>query len=121
LQRIRIVLVDLKPQLLRDLTSALLGADPALEVTRELDSAAGLASELRKRGADIVLLGLPNGDFPPEYRELLDEFPRMTLLGIASEGRRGFLYRMEPNLVPIGELDPDRLLSVIKEAARTPG
>jgi len=118
LQRIRIVLVDLRPQLLHDLTRALLSAEPTVEVTRELDSCADLASEVRRSGADLVLLGLANGDFPPECRRLLDEFPRVKLLGIASEGRRGFLYRMEPNLVPIGELDPNRLLSVIKEAAR---
>lgn len=121
MQQIRIVLVGIKPLLLRDLTRALLSAEPAVEVTRELESFAGLASEVRRSGAHLVLLGLANGDFPPECRELLDEFPRMTLLGIASEGRRGFLYRMEPHLVPIGELDPDRLLSVIKEAAGTAG
>jgi DNA-binding NarL/FixJ family response regulator len=114
---IRIVLVAIKPLLLQDVTRALLTADDGVEVTRELDSPAELAEELRADSADLVLLGLANGEFPPECRALLREFPRMTLLGIASEGRRGFLYRLEPHLVPIGELDPERLLSVIKEAA----
>jgi len=117
LPRIRVVLVAIKPLLLHDITRALLSADESVEITRELDSSAELGEELRAGAADLVLVGLGNGDFPPEWRRLLEEFPRVTLLGIASDGRRGFLYRMEPNLVPIGELDPDRLLSVIKEAA----
>ena len=118
---IRIVLVAMKPLLLQDVTRALLTADEGVEITRELASSAQLAEEHRADAPDLVLLGLGNGEFPPECRALLHEFPRMTLLGIASEGRRGFLYRLEPHLVPIGELHPERLLSVIKEAAGTAG
>jgi DNA-binding NarL/FixJ family response regulator len=118
LQRIRIVLVEIEPPLLLDSTRQLLSRDPDLDVVEHVDSRGELVERVRRTGADLVLLGLADGEFPPECAELLQELPRTKVLGMASEGRRAFLYELRPHVVPIGELDRRRLISVVKEAAR---
>jgi DNA-binding NarL/FixJ family response regulator len=118
LQRIRVVLVAIEPALLRDSTRQLLSADPEVDVVKDVESPGALVEEVRRTGVDLVLLGLANRNFPEEAHDLLREFPRMKVLGLAAEGRRAFLYETQPHVVPMGELDGDRLVRVVKEAVR---
>ena len=114
---IRILLVELRPNLLRDVTETFVGRADDLEILGHLDSRDRLTAEVRRQDADLVVLGLADAEFPPECRELLDERPRMKVLGIAGEGRRAFLYEFQPRVVPLGELDHERLLWAVREAA----
>lgn len=114
---IHVLLVELEPLLLRDITKYFLRRH-GVEIVGHLESRSALVDHVRRSRADTVVLGLPDGDFPEECRELLDRYPRMKVLGVAAEGRRGFLYELRPQKVPLGELDPKRLLDAIRSAVQ---
>jgi DNA-binding NarL/FixJ family response regulator len=116
LECIRVLLVELEPLLLRDITTNFLRRD-GVDVVGRLPSREALADQVARARAEIVVLGLAGTEFPPECRELLVRYPRMKVLGVAAEGRRGFLYELRPHKVPLGELDPKRLLDAIRDAS----
>lgn len=115
------MLMAIEPPLLRDSTRELLNADPEIELVEGVDSGAALVEEARRTGVDLVVMGLRDREFPFEAQELLSEFPATKVLGIASEGRRAFSYEMRPQVIPLGELDGNRLVELVKEAARGAG
>jgi DNA-binding NarL/FixJ family response regulator len=113
------VLMAIEPPLLRDSTRELLSSDPEIELVEDIDTGVALVEEARRAPVDLVVMGLRDREFPDEVGELLSESPATKVLGIGSEGRRAFSYEMRPQVIPIGELDGERLVELVKEAARS--
>lgn len=64
--------------------------------------------------ADVVVAGLPNADLPEDYLPLFHTKPRVRLLGVSADGRRGFLYVLRPQWSELGELSPSGLIDAIR-------
>jgi DNA-binding NarL/FixJ family response regulator len=116
LQRIRIVVIGL-PQILRDVITDIVADQPDMEVVGDLreDETPAMVEDLA--GSFVAMRVGPSGELPDIGTSLLERRARgLRILGLSSEGRTGFLYELRPNLVAIGEVSPDRLLSVIRAA-----
>jgi DNA-binding NarL/FixJ family response regulator len=105
------LLIDV-PRLLREIVLvALAGADD-IDLVGELGADSAPAA-LNAGPADFAMLG---GDDAQLIGDLLAVAPRLKLLTVIDDGRDAALYELRPQKVELGELSPERLVSIIREA-----
>jgi hypothetical protein len=66
---------------------------------------------------DVIVTGADDADPVSVYR-LLEANPTLRVLTVSPDGRGAFLSEVGPNRVSLGEASPQKLLTVIREAAR---
>lgn len=112
--RIRVLVAEVSG-VLRDIIDATLSAQPDIEV---LTSGAN-ASAVRVMNVehpDVVVIGLGESDVPEAIEELFGRHPHARVLGIASDGRHAYMHELRPHRVSLGELSPEQLVQVIRQA-----
>ena len=109
----RILLVGLTG-VLADILRQLVGSQPDLAWAGDRKDTEDLVSAVESTDAGFVLLALPCGEVPRECDEVLSRNPRVRMLAVEDDGRRGFLYELRPQRVPLGILDPDQILAAIR-------
>jgi len=112
-RRTRILLVEMTGMLC-DILAAVLSAEPDMEVVGVLSSRGKLRATVAETKADVVVLALEDSELPEDCGRLLHAHPRMRVLGVASDGRRGFLYELRPLKASLGELSPQGLVETIR-------
>ncbi len=111
-RRIRIVLFDVRGLLLGIVKRATTQSD--VEIVLESSSMSELPT-LAAAEPDVVILG---EDEPSLAARLLEELPTVKVLGVALDGREAVLYELRPQRVELGEISPEKLASVIRDAAK---
>lgn len=106
--------------MLRDIVESLLRSQRDMYIAGELPARDGLSDAIGRARPDVVLLGLPSGDVPPFYNELLYAHPTLRLLAVTGDGRSAYRYELRPQRSPVGEVSPQGLLDAIRAAARGP-
>jgi hypothetical protein len=86
----------------------------------QLDHEAGEPDELSlailDSGADLVIAGCEAVD-EAEFGRLLRERPKAKVLAVVGDGRRSYLYQLRAHSMPLGEMSPERMLTVLTTAA----
>jgi DNA-binding NarL/FixJ family response regulator len=113
--RTRVVLVDM-PTLLRGIVREVLAPAADVELVGEFPESAGLAAAVEETEADVVVVGGALGDGGP-VRRLLEAHPRVRVLAIAADGRRGTVFLLAPEREPLGEVSPEVLLEAVRREA----
>ena len=116
-RRTRILLVEM-PRILCDILADVLSAEPDMEVVGVLSGRGKLRATVAKTRADVVVLALGDSRLPEDCGRLLRAHPRIRVLGVTSEGRRGFLFGLRPLKASLGELSPQRLVNAIRTTDR---
>ncbi len=116
---IRVMVVTV-PRMLRDIIIKLLTRHDDIDVADDVRDVDELIDQMRRKPADVVVLGLEESEMPEIGRVLLDEYPEIALLGVASDGRKVFLYELRPYKVPLGEISPEELANVIQQRRSSP-
>lgn len=116
-QRIRVVLAGM-PRMLRDVFSQVLADQPDMEVVGDLTDIIDLRAVAGQTRSDVAILGLHDSGFPGICTHLLDEHPRLKILGVTPDGRRAYLYELRPSKIPVGDVSPAGVLAAIREAVR---
>src|SRR5437764_1053147 len=80
------------PRMLSDILADVLSAEPDMEVVGVLSSRGKLRATVAETRADVVVLALGDSRLPKDCGRLLRAHPRLRVLGVTSEGRRGFLF-----------------------------
>jgi DNA-binding NarL/FixJ family response regulator len=116
----RIVLVGQGlPRILRDLVREIIHSEPDMEIVEELaemdvvDTAEVVSKVLHAR-AHLLLVGTPDSQLADTCTRLLDDYPKLRVLGISTEGRSGFVSELRPDGVSVGELSPRALIAAIR-------
>jgi DNA-binding NarL/FixJ family response regulator len=112
---IRVLIVDM-PRMLREIVRRSVEADGDFVVVGELDDMATVVEAAEHTDAQFVLADLGVTE-PAGVERLLEVLPQVKVLGIARDGRQGFLYELRPQRIPLGELSPETLLDVMRGAA----
>lgn len=105
--------------MLCDIIADVLMREPDMEVLGTLPSRTGLRATVGEMAADVVVLGLEDSELPKDCGELLQAHPQIRVLGVSSDGRRGFLYELRPLKASLGELSPQGLVEAIRTSGRT--
>lgn len=113
---IRVLLADM-PRMMRDIIRDITSSHKDIDVIAELAHRDELTKTAIRTRADVVVVGKAAGDGHEDYRDLLRKRPRLKILAISADGRRGFLHELQPRVVPLGEVSPDSLIEAIRGSA----
>jgi DNA-binding NarL/FixJ family response regulator len=110
---IRVLLVDM-PRMMREIVATVVGAEPDLELVGEIEGPETLTAGARRTRPDLVIAGADPA-LGHLSRQLLGGHPRLRILEVDVEGRRGYLYELSPRRRSLGELSPKSLLAVARQ------
>ena len=120
---VRVVLATMPP-LLGAIIRETLARDGDLEIVSEVATLAEIASAVERAGADIAVLGVAPDEWvelSDPLRNLLAQHPRLTIIGIARNGRTGYVYRLQPRGVVINDISPTSLAAAIRSVTAAGG
>ena len=112
---IRILLLGM-PTMLRSIIRGITADQPGLEIVGEASQATEWSSLIREARPDVVIMEVTGAAGTDLARELLEEYPRVKVLGLSADGRRGVLHELRPHRVPLGELSPESLIEAIRRS-----
>lgn len=104
------------PSTIRDALKEVLADQADMQVVNELSDPVEVLLAVGQTGTDVVILGMEDRKLPGIASHLLDQYPHLKILAISTDGRHLFLYELRPELAPIGEMEPHRLIRAIREA-----
>jgi chemotaxis response regulator CheB len=114
----RIVLVGM-PTMLHDLVKEIIANEPDMQIVDELpeaeagDEANVLLRVVRAR-ADVLVIGGSAGELPEKGLRLLHAYPKLRVLGVSSDGRRGFIAHLRADGKAVGDFRPHDLVDAIR-------
>ena len=111
------VLVFGIPELLREIVIRLLAEEPDIDIIAPGKVATGLTEALQRYAPDVLVVGYAvsrNGSDGPRA-ELFSTDLRLKVITVADDGRSGYLYRLRPERVPLGELSSECLANAVRE------
>lgn len=118
--QIRVLLGEM-PRMMRDVFTQVISEQADMQVVGELANGVGLLLAAGQTKADVVIMSLQDSEMPGIASHLLNEYPSLKVLGVATNGRKAFLYHLRPEKVPVGEVSPEGLLTVIRSAVHAHG
>jgi DNA-binding NarL/FixJ family response regulator len=112
------------PRILRDLVREIIQTEPDIEVVEELTEVdlvdtSDLVTRVILARAHLLLVGTPDSELVETCTRLLNNYPRLRILGISAEGRRGFVSELRPHGAAVGELSPETLIAAIRGSSAT--
>ena len=111
----RILIVDM-PHLLRDIVRTAVSFDSKITVVGEVPADAEVAERIAETDAGFVVCGDELDDWLGPM-PLLDRFPRLRVLEVASDSATGVLYELSPSRKRIGPLSAQLLVETIRGSA----
>jgi len=76
-----------------------------------------LIDAARTAKADVILMIAAELEDTPDYDCLLYKRPRLKILTISADGRYGFLHKLMPEVMPLGEVSPGVLVEAIRSTS----
>jgi DNA-binding NarL/FixJ family response regulator len=107
--------------MLVDIVKDVIASDEDIDVAGEVEGHTGLLEAAIRTQADVVVLREPADSASEVYSELLYGRPRLKILAITADGRRGFLHDLQPRVVALGEMSSTSLVDAIRAASRAAG
>ena len=114
------VVLGTMPPLLGDIVRETLTRQTDFEVLAEVQTRGEILSAVQHTGAQVVVVGIAAGGWvglSTLLRELLAVHPRLTVIALASDGRSGYVYQLQPRTVAIDDISPASLVRAIRATA----
>ena len=111
------VILGTMPPLLGDIIRETLGRQTDVEVAAEVGVRTAIVSAVTDTRAHVAIIGIaPDGwsTLSQLLGELLGHHPRLTIIAIASDGRSGYVYRLQPRTIAIDDVSPSSLVQAIR-------
>lgn len=100
--------------MLVDIVKHIIAQEDDIDVVGELAGQEGLLDAAKMADADIILLSTAAVRDAGDYDQLLYQWPRLKILAITADGRYGFLHKLMPEVMPLGEVSPGVLVDAIR-------
>lgn len=113
--RTRVLLWDMST-MMHDIILQLLTRESDFQVATPTDKTSTLLDASKKYMPDIIVTSLGEDGANTTYTDLLLECPRVKVLDVRSDGRKGYLYELRPERKLLGEVSPESLVTAIREA-----
>jgi len=107
--------------LLHDIVREVVLSERDLRLVEDVGEPDSLPTVLEQSPVDLVLWvvdGTTTADVEERCLRLLADHPRLAVLTVEDDGRRGLLCQLRPHLTRLGELSPPLLLAVVRRAVR---
>jgi DNA-binding NarL/FixJ family response regulator len=114
LQKVRLLVVQPRGLLRAVLMDALSRADE-VSVEEVLESDAELFPALARTRPHFLIWGDGEPDIGGVVPRLFRRYPRLKVLAVIDDGRRGYLWELLPQRFALGELSGDLLVRTVRE------
>jgi DNA-binding NarL/FixJ family response regulator len=115
LRQIRILMTAM-PHLLHEIVETMVTSQPDMASAGCVRRSESVAEAARRVRADLVILGENHEGADGAPWDVLNEYPRLKLLTISSDGHRATRYELRPHQVVIDEISPENLIGAIRAA-----
>ena len=112
------VFLSAASQILRDMLTDVIETQPDMKIVGNSEQTEDLVGALARTQPDVVIVSALRPLGRRSFDELLYAAPRLKVLAIIDNNRRGVLYEMRPHRSPRGEMFPESLLQAIRDAVR---
>jgi DNA-binding NarL/FixJ family response regulator len=102
------------PRMLRDIIEDTVSDQTDMQVVACLEDRQQMLSRVTETDAEVVVLGMSDGDLPDESLHVFEAHPHLRLFGVTADGRRAFLYELRPQRSALGEISPQGLVEAIR-------
>ncbi len=103
--------------LLRGILRGVVAGEPDMSVVAEYSDAVPLSVPVEEHSAQVLVFGEDAPRLDDECRELLETYPAVKLFLVGGDGRQTTLCELRPHREQLGELNPDQLVAVMRNAA----
>ena len=114
------VVLGTMPPLLGDIVRQTLINQTDVEVLAEVGTRDEIEPAVTHTGAHVAILGISPTDWSTLsglLRDLLASHPHLTVIALASDGRSGYVYQLQPRTVAIDDITPTSLVRAIRATA----
>ena len=101
------------PKLLFDLIKGIIVSSEDLHFVGEAMKGTGILRAAAATKADVIILSDKDTSADNCYR-ILQRRPRLKIIAISADGRRGFLYELRPRAKTIRDLSAESLIAAIR-------
>ena len=119
---IRVVLGTM-PVLLGDIVRDTLAVHrDEVEVLAEVETRGEIASAIRRTDAQVAVLAFAHQDWgalSDFLRSLLADHPRLAVIALTSDGRSGYVYRLQLTCATLDDVSPESLVRTIRAVPAT--
>lgn len=99
--------------MLTEVVRGIVEPEPGCQVVGEFPGRDLRSTRLLAAGADILIVGSDEVR-EDDVAQIVKDCCRLRILGLSSDGSRALLHELRPRRIPLGELSPARLLSVVR-------
>jgi hypothetical protein len=101
------------PTLLFDMIKGIIDSCEDLYIVEETVTQVGISHSAYEARADVVILSNTEA-LIDDFYEVLYRRPRLKILAISVDGRRGSLYELQPRVKAIGDISAESLIAAIR-------
>jgi hypothetical protein len=101
------------PQMMSDILREIASATPDVDGVDQVETSDDLLASVDETSSDLVIAGSRGGKLPWPCKALMQKLPGLAVLAVSTEGRRGWLYREPSAFVPLPELTPIAVRTVV--------
>ncbi len=87
---LRVLLAPIGSRVLGDVVEHLLDGKDDVDFVGTCRERGEIELMVRRTKADVVMVGMGEDEVPPLCADLLGRFPKLTVIGLANDGRRAF-------------------------------
>lgn len=101
--------------LLRQLVHSIVSHETGLRIVAEVTDPSELVATAKQARAHVVIVG-DEKHFNEAWHDALATVPRLRVLSVVQDGRRGWLHELRPSSTPLGSLSAASLVSSVRSA-----
>ena len=120
MKKIRILLANNRPRIMREVMKQLIERQPDMEIVAEVLDLSALNRVAEEAAADVIIVALEDSDALRLGRQLLAERPEMAILALAAQGNAAFIEQVRLGRREIAEPSEASILSALRHVIQGP-
>jgi chemotaxis response regulator CheB len=120
MKKIRILLANSRPRIMREVMSELIRRQPDMEIVEEVLDLSALVRTAKETAADVIIVAVEDSAALGLSSQLLAECPDVIILALASQGNAAFIEQVCLGRREIAEPSEANILSALRQAIQDP-
>jgi DNA-binding NarL/FixJ family response regulator len=120
MKKIRILLANNRPRIMREVIKQLIERQPDMEIVAEVLDLSALSRVAGEAVADVIIVALEDSDALSLGRQLLAERPEMAILALAAKGNAAFIEQVCLGRREIAEPSAANILCALRHVIQGP-
>ena len=116
MKKIRILLANSRPRIMREVMRQLIERQPDMEIVGEVLALSALICVAKETQADVIIVTLEDSEALRLVSQLLAECPGMAILALASRGDAAFIEQSYLGRREIADPSEANILSALRHA-----